>query len=348
MPTLELVVIGASAGGLEALLTIVRTLPADAPAIIVVVHTSPSSPTFLPEILQRVSSAPVALAQHNQPIRPGRILVAPPDVHVLVSDGRVVLSHGPRENGFRPAIDPLFRSAARDFGSRVMAIILSGALNDGTYGMKVVKDAGGVTVVQDPEEAAIPSMPSSVLAAMAVDHVRRAQDIGGLIMSLASGRRSGARNARRSNDPEPQDPAKPIEVEEMQARYGPPSGLTCPDCGGALWEIAEDNLHRHRCHVGHQFSTEALEASQHDAVESALWTAVRVLEEHAAMKQRMAERAGGAGLETVRHGFLSGADDSRQQARAIRDVLFNRRSSGPADTASKRQRKTRSRTRRPR
>jgi two-component system chemotaxis response regulator CheB len=323
MGQMELVVIGASAGSLDGLLTIVERLPASLPAsVIVVVHNNSSS--RLPAILARASSLPVAVPKHGDPVTAGRILVAPPDYHVLVSRGRIVLNRGPRENGFRPAIDPLFRSAARAYKGRVIGVILSGALDDGAYGMKVIKDAGGVTVVQDPDEAPIPSMPLSVIENVAVDHVTSAAAMPDLIARLAVRGTSKGTVMPRRKEPEPQNQNAPTEVDEMIETFGPPSGITCPDCGGALWEIRDGNLRRYRCHVGHQYSPDSLEAGQRSAVEGALWSAVRALEEQAALRQRLAERAGGAGLEVVQDQFTTAADESHRQATAIRELLFDR------------------------
>jgi two-component system chemotaxis response regulator CheB len=330
MSKVELVVIGASAGGLEGLTAIVQRLSPSAPAVVIVMHTG-SGHSYLADILGRVTDLPVSLAKDGERIAGGRILIAPPDCHALVMRQRISLTRGPRENGFRPAIDPLFRTAARAYGRRVMGIILSGALDDGTYGMKVIKEHGGITVVQDPEEATIPSMPQSVIDSVAVDHVVKMAEMAALIESTAPGTAKGETAMARTKDPEPQDPGTTTEVKQMLELYGPPSGLTCPDCGGALWEIAEGGVVRFRCHVGHQFSSDALDSAQHDAVEGALWSAVRVLEEQVAMKQRMAERAGGAGLDMVRGGFLASAHESHRQAQAIRDVLFNRRDVEPAE-----------------
>jgi two-component system, chemotaxis family, protein-glutamate methylesterase/glutaminase len=334
MSNVELVVIGASAGGLEGLSAIVKHLSPSVPVtLLIVVHTSAAGQTFLPQILGRVSSLPVSLAKDGEALTPGRIIVAPPDFHLLVTPRGVSLSRGPRENGFRPAIDPLFRTAARAYPQRVMGIILSGALDDGTYGMQMIKEHGGVTVVQDPDEAPIPSMPLSVLSNVPVDHVLRADAMARVIEQAAAGHsKSEAVMSPKNNKPfEPQDPGTDTEIEDIQATFGPPTALTCPDCGGALWEVPEGAMVRYRCHVGHQFSPDALETQQHSKVEAALWTAVRVLEEHAEMKHRMAERARSAGLEAVSEGFMTGAEDSHHHAQMIRDLLFNRRTLEPGD-----------------
>ena len=325
MPLPNIVVIGASAGGLDALLAMVTALPPSTQAaILVVVHTRKDANSYLAEILARRSQIAVTFAQHGDRLEPGRIYVAPPNVHMLVDAEGIRLRQGPRENGFRPAIDPLFRTAARAFGSRVTGVILSGMLDDGTYGLKQVKQAGGTAIVQDPEEAAFPSMPQSAIRYTDVDYVLPARGIGEFIGSLRGDERQGATMGRDTPAPEPQDPAEETEVKEMNERFGPPSGLTCPDCGGALWEVDEGRLERYRCHVGHQFTIEGLDAQQQDAVESALWSAVRVLEERAALRERMATRAEASGMAALSSNFSDSAVDSKRQAHTIRELLFSR------------------------
>lgn len=336
MPQIDIVAVGASAGGLQALIDIVEELPASmTAAILIVVHTKTEGESFLPEILGRRSEVPVSFAEDGGTIEPGHIYVAPPNVHLLVGANGFRLHQGPRENGFRPAVDPLFRTAARRYGARLMGVILSGALDDGTYGLKVVKDAGGVAVVQDPDEAAFPSMPMSALRYVEVDHVLPAAQIAKLIADGAADSIEGEGSMGRQKEPEPQNPSEKTDVEEMEENFGAPSALTCPDCGGALWEVKNGELTRYRCHVGHQFTTEGLDAEQQDAVENALWSAVRVLEEHAELRNRMATRAQQAGMEAVSSGFSESALDSTRQADTIRELLFSRALPDPQPAQTK-------------
>lgn len=319
------VVIGASAGGLQALTAIVERLPASLSAcVLVVVHSSPNGQGVLPQILERVSALPVAFAAKGDPVEAGRIYIARPDLHLIVDDSRVTLVHGPRENGFRPAIDPLFRTAARHFGPRVIGVILSGALSDGTYGLSMIKHYGGLAIVQDPEDAIIPSMPQSAIRSVAIDDVLPASEIGDAIVraTLGIAERQGGPEMPRAKGLEPQLPAQETQLRDMSELFGPPSGLTCPDCGGALWQVEEQRLVRYQCHVGHQYAPDNLDAAQRDIVDGALWSAVRVLEEHAELKMRMAERAAAGGLRVVSEGFAEGARDAHEQARQIRAVLF--------------------------
>jgi two-component system, chemotaxis family, protein-glutamate methylesterase/glutaminase len=325
MPSRDVVVIGASAGGLEALSVIMGALPGSLPAcILVVVHSSPHSGSLLPDILQRVSALPVAYAREGDALRHGRVYLARPDQHLLIKARKLTLGQGPRENGFRPAIDPLFRTAARELGPRVIGVVLSGGLGDGTYGLSAIKKAGGVAIVQDPQEAIVGSMPLSAMSQVGVDHVAPAGDIAGIIERLARAglRRGGSPMSGRRQQADPQLASGLTDVADMNAQFGPPSGLTCPDCGGALWEVEDGRVVRYQCHVGHQYAPESLEAGQRDAIDGVLWAAVRVLEEHADLKARMARRAADRGLETVAAGFVQGAEGARTQAERLRSIMM--------------------------
>jgi len=324
MPHPDVVVIGGSAGSLEVLSRILAELPSSFPAcVLVVLHTRADASGVLPRILSRTTALRVQHAETDLPLKHGHVYVAKPDCHLLVEGDRMLVTHGPRENGFRPAIDPLFRTAARSLGSRAIGVILSGALDDGTYGLGLVKHHGGIAVVQDPEEAAVPSMPASAIRRVAVDHVVPAAQIAGQLLRLISNGYPAHETMAEDQEPEPQLASDQTEVRDMEGLFGAPSSLTCPNCGGALWELADDDLVRYRCHVGHQFAQDSLAAEQRDAVEGALWSAVRVLEEHAELKLRMARRAEAAGLPVVSEGFAEGARNSHQQAQQIRALLFS-------------------------
>jgi two-component system chemotaxis response regulator CheB len=324
----DVVVIGGSAGGQQALTTIIRQLPSSLPdCLLVVLHSPSNGPGVLSDIRGRSTKLPVSFANTGDLVEPGRIYVARPNFHLVVtSSGSLKVVYGPRENGFRPAIDPLFRTASREFGSRTIGVVLSGALGDGTYGLSVVKHNGGVAIVQDPEDAIIPTMPLNAIQSVDVDHVLPARDIGATIERLTSvdeEREGGGEMPRGKSEIEPQLASEDTEVSEMEELYGPPSALTCPDCGGALWEVQEGRVIRYQCHVGHQYSPENLEEGQRDVIDGALWSAVRVLEEHAELKMRMANRAAAGGMAQVSQGFAEGAHDAHEQAQRIRGVLLN-------------------------
>jgi len=324
----DIVVVGGSAGGLEPLRSLGAALPPDlAAAVFVVVHGSPATPGVLPDILNRVGSLLAAFASEGEAIERGRIYVAPPDRHLLIGDGRMRVSSGPRENGFRPAVDPLFRTAARNGRSRVIGVVLSGSLNDGTSGLAAIKQHGGVALVQDPAEAIIPSMPASAIRAGAVDHVLPAAQLGTLIGRLVEeAGREGARAMRR-HGADDVDPAV-AGTHGLEGSKGsePPSPFRCPECGGALWEgSGAASQSRFTCHVGHAFTDEGLLDGRAREVEASLWVAVRALEEQAALHRRMAVRAHRHRVEAVAQLFEEKAVDAERRARMIRRVLLGQK-----------------------
>ncbi|WP_022928053.1 chemotaxis protein CheB [Patulibacter americanus] len=321
----DLVVVGASAGGVEALKTFVAGLPPELPAaVLVVLHVPATGRSVLADILDRAGPLPAAAATDGAPLRRGEILVAPSDAHLLVHDGHVRLSRGPRENGHRPAIDPLFRSAARAHGGRTIGVVLSGLLDDGAAGLRFVHDEGGATVVQDPEDALHPGMPSAALAAGPVDRTVPAAALADAVCALLDEplerlRGDVAHGAAGAPDAVERDP-----VEDDLTR-GELSGLTCPDCGGAIWETGDDPA-RYVCHVGHAFSRDSMLQEQGRALEITLWSALRALEERADLLRRVARRTGGSAGSRLEERAAE-ADD---HARALRRTLL-RAGAMPAD-----------------
>jgi two-component system chemotaxis response regulator CheB len=304
-----LIVIGASAGGVEALQELVKNLPPEFPAaVLVVLHVASAATSVLPQILARKGPLPAAFAEDGDELRPGQIYVAPSDHHMLVADGRIRLTRGPRENGHRPAIDPLFRSAARWAGGRCIGVILSGLLDDGAQGLRFIKASGGGAVVQDPGDAHYPNMPEAALGLTTVDHVAPADQMAQALCALIE-------------DPVPRMPAHNraalLIADEERPVEGPPSGLTCPECGGALWEQDEGPNVRYACHVGHAYSVESLLEEQGRSLETTLWSAVRALEERAEMHRRLAQRASGA--PSRRYEDL--ANEAGQHAADLRRIL---------------------------
>ena len=254
MPGHDLVVIGASAGGVEALREIVGQLPADFPAaVLAVVHFPADGTSLLPLILARRGPLAAVHGEEGAEIRPGTIYVVPPDCHLLVRGGRIHLSRGPRENGHRPAVDPLFRSAALAYGPRVIAVVLSGNLDDGAAGLAVVRRHGGATVVQDPRDALYPGMPTAALEAGAAQHVAPLAAIPALLMTLV--------NTPAEESPPVDDTLDRYEdavtgmrrVPPVGDPPGEPAGLVCPECKGSLFEIRDGELVRYRCRVGHSY-----------------------------------------------------------------------------------------------
>jgi two-component system, chemotaxis family, protein-glutamate methylesterase/glutaminase len=307
----DVVVVGASAGGVEALAKLVADLPQELPAaMLVVLHVLATGTSVLPSILDRAGALPASSAGHGERIERGHIYVAPPDHHMLVFDGRIQLSHGPRENGHRPALDPLFRSVARAFGPRAIGIVLSGTLDDGTEGLSMIRQRGGATLAQDPNDALYAGMPRSAIENGAAEHVAKISDMADLVCRLI--------DTPVETPPEEQMPDPGIElVEQGRPRDAQLSGLTCPDCGGAIWEHQEGDLVRFRCHVGHAYSPESMQTEQGRALEAALWSALRSLAEREDLFRRMARRAS----PVTRTRFERRAAEVSSHAKAIRRTI---------------------------
>jgi two-component system, chemotaxis family, protein-glutamate methylesterase/glutaminase len=324
MPGHDLIVVGASAGGVEALVELVRGLPRNVPAAIcIVLHLPADSTSLLPQILGRAGALPTAHARDGDLLRHGHVYVAPPDSHLVVEPGRLRLLAGPRENGHRPSIDVLFRTAAQVYGSRVIGVVLSGTLDDGTAGLLAIKRRGGLAVVQQPADARYPGMPQSALEHVVVDQALPVRDIPAALTRLA-------------REPAPKEVAAPsAELEEeiraaevnlarlnRGAYPGAPSVYTCPECSGSLWEIQDGELLRYRCRVGHAYTAESLLAGQAGAVEAALWAALRALEEKAALASRLVRQSTDRGYQLAAVRFAEQEADARQRAAVIRRALL--------------------------
>jgi len=328
-PQHDLMVIGGSAGSLPALQTLLGNLAPELPvAILVVVHSSPDNPGGLVDVLNRRSAYIASYARDREKISYGHVYVAPPDFHLMTLDGRLSLSRGPRENRFRPAIDLLFRSAAASHGSRVIAVVLSGALDDGTHGLATVKRLGGTVIVQSPEDALVPQLPASAAQAVAADHVVPAAEMARLIARLVGRPQRVAHPhilkvaGRKSKDTPPPD--EPRDV---------PTVLTCPDCGRTLRELDDHHTLRYRCHVGHGLTSGTLARSQTDRIEELLWHAVRVLAQHAELKRRMAQRAREGRLGALASSWETQAEESERRADDIRRTLREGVPGAEADAA---------------
>jgi len=316
----DIVVIGASAGGVEALGALVRELPANLEAaVFVVLHLAAEHKSVLPRILSSAGPLPAKHARNGEAIVTNRIFVARPDHHLLVHDSHIRVVRGPRENGHRPAIDPLFRTAAHTFGPRVIGVILSGALDDGTAGLLSVKSQGGLAVVQDPEEALVDAMPRSALENVDVDHALTARGIGKLLPRLVA-EEVPARSVSRSAVLEVES-ALHLRGGAEGVKIGVPSSLACPDCGGVLNEVYEGELLRFRCRVGHAFAPESLYLQQNTQLEGALWAALRALEEQAALARRLAARARELHQTKSALRYDDRAESAEGQARTVREAL---------------------------
>lgn len=323
----DIIVVGSSAGGVEALKEVAAALPADLPAaVFAVLHQSPDAPGMLGKILDRAGPIPAGMACHNEPIERGRIYVAPPDHHLLIKDGRMVLGRGPRENRARPSIDATFRSASVAYGPRVVGVILTGYLDDGASGIAAVERCGGITVIQDPKDASYPDMPESALRALKAgrgpDHLVPLAEIGALLDRLAHTERGEAVEPPRDIVIEANIAERAMSDIPAEEALGDQVPAGCPECGGPLWEVEEDRVKRFRCHVGHAYTERALVADQDDAVERALWVALRTLEERANMLESMARREHEAGRSASGKVYDERAAESRDHVRHLRELLF--------------------------
>ncbi len=324
-PQHRIIVIGASAGGVEAITRIVSTLPPTLPAaVFVVLHIPSHGPSLMPEILNRAAAMPASHPKDGQEIKPGKIYVAPPDLHLLVKPGRVCLSRGPRENNARPALDALFRTAAQSYGPWVIGVVLSGGLDDGTMGLISIKQRGGIGVVQDPNDALFPGMPTSAVENASPDYVVPLAEISPLLVRLASlpvPQHAGAHFMSRAKRDEADVAEVGTDALKSSNMSGPPSKFTCPECGGALWELEDEKLLRYRCHVGHGYSAESLIAAHDGSLEDVMWSALRALEESAALRRRMAERARRGAMQSFVRRYEEQAQEAEARAGVIRKVL---------------------------
>jgi two-component system, chemotaxis family, protein-glutamate methylesterase/glutaminase len=325
VPTHDVITIGSSAGGIEALKKLVAELPADLPAAIMIVqHLSPRMKSVLDQILSKAGRLKATFPIDGQPIEPAQIYIAPPDNHLLVEPGKLRVVRGPKENRHRPAVDPLFRSAAWAYGPRVIGVILSGTLDDGVSGLWAIRSCGGVTIVQDPNEALHADMPLNALVALNVDHCLPLNAIGVLIDKLARqpGEPHRAITPPKSLQYETKVAAmgKDTDVEDL-SKLGNPAGFTCPSCHGSLWELSDGELVRYRCHIGHAFGPESLMDAQTDDVEAALDAALRALEEQGAAARRLGSRFEHS-MPALAIRYESQAEELEQRAQLIRKVLL--------------------------
>jgi two-component system chemotaxis response regulator CheB len=275
-----------------ALRELVSGLPAGLPAaVFVVLHVPADFPSRLPQLLSDAGPLRAEHARNGASIDAGRIYVAPPDFHMIVRRSRVELCREPREHHARPAIDPLFRSAARAYGKRVAGVVMSGTLGDGTVGLMAIKSHGGTTVVQRPDEAVEPSMPHKALQYARVDYVLPVREIAALLSRLAH----EARNMHEEPRMEEEESLTPqmhrdFEAQTHGARAGETTVYSCPDCGGVLWEDNDSNVLNFRCHQGHRYAPESLLIDQSENIENALWSAARALMERATLHRQLATR----------------------------------------------------------
>ena len=327
----DVIVIGTSTGGLQALQTIVAGLPPGLPAAVLIVMHVGQHETILPGLLARVARMPLRHAAHNEPLLPGRILVAPPDQHLAIERQgercRAILTRGAKENYARPAIDVLFRSAAAAYGPRAIGVVLTGRLDDGTMGLVAIKDCGGRAVVQLPEDAVAPDMPASALRHADVDRVLRLDEIAPALVAMVG--ESVPVMHEDGRDPvavpqwiqmENRFAAKGADMDSL-AKMASPSTFTCPECHGTLWEVRGPGPRRYRCHTGHALTERALASLQDQLVEDALWSALRALHEKEKLLRQMAEIAVGAGLTQAALEQVQQAAEAQRSSEVLRRMM---------------------------
>jgi two-component system, chemotaxis family, protein-glutamate methylesterase/glutaminase len=318
------IVVGASAGGVEALIRFVGALPADLAAVVLIVlHVPARAPSALATILARHGRLPTRTAGEDEPLIPGHILVAPPDHHLVVTGpDRAASLRGPRENGHRPAIDALFRTAAAQLRERVVAVVLSGSDDDGTAGALAVREGGGLVFTQSEDDAIYAVMPSSAARVAGADLVGLVEKLG--VEAARVTGESVLSKPEHVPDPTARKEAE-VDAEPTGAvlgpPVGPPSGFVCPDCSGALFVVTEQPVLRFRCRIGHGWTADSLVAQQDVTVETALWTAVRTLQEKGELAERLARRAESDDRPATAEHFHESAREAHNSARILRDVL---------------------------
>lgn len=327
----DIVVIGGSAGSTAPLKALLGRLPAEIPAaILIVLHMPAQGRGMLSATLGAVTAIPVRQAEDDMPVEHGRIYIAAPDAHLLLIDGVLRLGRGPRENMSRPAIDPLFRSAAVCCGSRVIGVVLSGRLGDGAAGLDAIKRCGGIAVVQDPDDALEPDMPRRALEATNVDLCAPAARLGDMILDLV----------HEEAAPQQELPAElvlevaiatgdPVNSEVLR-RMGQPASLSCPNCGGVLSNVDGGRPLRFRCQVGHAFTADTLAAEQESRVDEALRVALRIIEERAELVGRMAQDARQTGRHSVAEMYEARAREYRSYAETLRQAALKALLGAPA------------------
>ena len=324
----RIIVIGASAGGFEALKTLVAGLPPDFPASIFVVwHISPDVRGVLPQVLNRAETVHAVHAADGEAIAPNRIYVAPPDRHLLVEKEQMRVTKGPKENRFRPAVDPLFRSAAYAYGSRVIGVILSGALDDGTAGLWTVKQRGGVAIVQDPMDAEVPSMPENAMREVAVDYKVPIAEMAELLARLAGEPADEASEGFMENDEktevEIRIAAQDSAFESGVMRFGTLTPYTCPECHGVLSAITDGNIRRFRCHTGHAYSADTLLTTVTEKIEDSLYDAIRGVEESVMLLNHLGDHFAEINQPKLAAVYFKKANEAMARAQFVRQAVLS-------------------------
>lgn len=323
----EIIVVGTSSGGIDALKELVGGLPKDfGAAVFVTLHVAPYSLGILPEILERYGPLPASNATDLEPVEPGRIYVAPPDRHLILEpSGRVRVTRGPRENRFRPAVDPMFRSAAYAYGARVVGVVLTGWLDDGTAGLWAVKERGGTAIVQHPDDCYAPAMSMNAIRHVEVDHIVPLKEIAPLLVRLTEtqAEEEGGRPVSEEMEIEVKIAREDGALESGIMKWGEPSVYACPECHGVLLQLKEGGNLRFRCHTGHAYSVDSLLAEFGEKTEETLWSAIRALEEGVLLMRDLAQHFGERHNGEDAEALLRKADESQQRANLVRRAVMN-------------------------
>ena len=327
MPTKDIVVIGASAGGVEALQRLCASLPADFPAsVFVTQHLSPSAKSVLPQLLDRAGPLPACSPTDGDRIERGRIYVAIPDHHMLLRAGKILMRRGPNENRTRPAVNALFRSAAIAYGGRVIGVVLTGLLDDGTDGLIAITAGGGTSIVQDPDDAEWPSMPRNALKRDHVDHAVPLSELGELLSRMVGEEANPSVPLPEEYRVEDRMAAEEFAVmEQDMVTPGTPSHISCPDCGGVLNQIEMQEEIRFRCQVGHAFTPLGLAAAQSDELERALSIAARTHRDRIRLFEQMEESAHARGLPRAEGRWKKASLESQRMIQVLEDAMSSLR-----------------------
>ena len=323
----NIIVIGASAGGFEALKQLVAQLPADFNASIFIVwHMSPNVKGILPHVLNKHGKLPATHAQDKEPIKTGHIYVAQPDHHLLLSKGMMRVTRGPKENRFRPAVDPLFRSASLAYGTRVIGVILSGALDDGSAGMWTIKHNGGLAIVQHPDDAEIPSMPENAIKAVTVDHIVPVSQMASLLVSLINEEVPDMLDHHAENKITETEVNIAMENNPLLHNvlgHGDLTPYTCPECHGVLTARSEGDRIRFRCHTGHAYSADSLLADLTESIEDSLWTAIRSVQESVILLNNMGDHFAEVNQPKLAAMYFKKAKEAEARANIVRAAVVN-------------------------
>lgn len=322
MANRDILAIGTSAGGVEALLFLAKNLQGDLPAsVLLTIHLPSYAKSALDDVLNNAGALPAQFAQDGERLRKSRIYIAPPNRHLIVDGDRLSLGEGPRENNSRPAIDPMLRSTAVCCGSRAIGVVLTGTLGDGASGLWTIRQAGGLTVVQDPKDAAFAEMPLTALNRAKPDHVVGLKDMPALLARLAHEPAGKPRALPRSIQYEVEIARTGRGSMDEMDQLGRRSVLSCPDCGGVMWEIDEGELSRFRCHVGHTYAAEVMSLALDENLRRALASALRALEERVALAQKLYDQAKASGHRLLAEDWAAKVNEFQGEMDIIRGSI---------------------------